>query len=289
MIAATPVLACRNRLGEGPIWSVSEQALYWVDIVGPAIHRLAPATGEHRSWPMPEHVGSIGLRAAGGLVVALKSGFGLFDPASGQVEMINHAEADRLDNRFNDGRCDRAGRFFAGSLTYSEDRPEGALWRLEADHTAAKVLTGLTVPNGLCWSPDGATMYFVDTPTRKIMAYDYDLASGTPERPRLLVEVDGEGWPDGSCTDCEGGIWNAEWDGGRVVRYRPDGQVDQVVTIPARRATCCAFGGPDLKTLYITSAWDRLSTRERAQFPESGNLFAVELDVAGLPEATYAG
>jgi L-arabinonolactonase len=152
------------------------------------------------------------------------------------------------------------------------------------------VLTGITIPNGLCWSPDGATMYFVDTPTRQIMAYDYDLGTGTPSNGRIFAEVDPTGgWPDGSTVDSEGCLWNAEWDGGRVVRYTPDGKVDRVVTIAARRATCCAFGGPDLKTLYITSAWDRLSMRQRNEVPESGDLFAIELDVAGLPEASYAG
>jgi sugar lactone lactonase YvrE len=290
MVEAATVLACHNRLGEGPIWSIDEQALYWVDIVAPAIHRFQPASGEHRHWPMPEHVGSLSMRAAGGLVVAFKSGFGTFDPASGAIEMINDAEAEQLDSRFNDGRCDRAGRFLAGSLTYSEDRPVGALWRLEADHSAAPVLTGLTIPNGLCFSADGATMYFVDTPTRQIMAYDYDLATGTPANPRLFAEVDpAGGWPDGSITDSEGGVWNAEWDGARVVRYAPDGSVDRVIRIPAPRPTCCAFGGPDLKTLYVTSAWDRLNARQRAEWPESGNLFAIELDVAGLPDPAYRG
>ncbi|NJO37752.1 MAG: SMP-30/gluconolactonase/LRE family protein [Rhizobiales bacterium] len=213
VIAAEPVLACQNRLGEGPIWSIEEQALYWVDIVAPAIHRFRPADSAHDRWPMPEHVGSLSMRAAGGLVVALKSGFALFEPASGAIEMIALAEADLLDHRFNDGRCDRQGRFFAGSLTYSEDAPVGSLWRLDADRQATPVLNGITISNGLCWSPDGATMYHVDTPTREIRAFDYDQAAGMPGNPRVLVKTDpAGGWPDGSITDSEGCIWNAEWD-----------------------------------------------------------------------------
>ena len=290
MTEAEPVLACQNRLGEGPIWSVEEEALYWVDIVAPAVHRYRPRTGTHDQWTMPEHVGSLSVRASGGLVVALKSGFGVFDPADGKVEMINDAEADKLDNRFNDGRCDREGRFFAGSLTYSEDQPVGSLWRLDVDHSAKPVLNGLTVSNGLCWSPDGGVMYFVDTPTREIQAFDYDQATGTPSNPKVLVKTDPEGgWPDGSITDSEGCIWNAEWDGARVVRYTPDGVIDRVVSVPARRATCAAFGGPDLKTLYITSAWDRMSKDERREWPQSGNLFAIDVDVPGLPDPQYLG
>lgn len=290
MYEAELVLPCQNRLGEGPIWSVEEQALYWVDIVAPAVHRFRPSDGTHNHWAMPEHVGSLSMREAGGLVVALKSGFGLFDPESGAVRMINDAEADKLDHRFNDGRCDRQGRFFAGSLTHSEDAPVGCLWRLDADHRATPVLNGITIANGLCWSPEGDTMYFVDTPTREIRAYDYDRTSGTPGNPRVLVTIDPEGgWPDGSITDSEGCIWNAEWDGARVVRYTPEGEVDRVVRVPARRATCAAFGGPDLKTLYITSAWDRMSQAEREEWPLSGHLFAIEVDVPGLPDPKYKG
>lgn len=289
-LEAERVLACKNRLGEGPIWAIGEQALYWVDIVTPAVHRFRPADGIHDHWPMPEHVGSLSMRDGGGLVLALKSGFAAFDPASGAVQMITEAEADKPDHRFNDGRCDRQGRFLAGSLTYSEDAPVGRLWRLDADHQATPVLDGITISNGLCWSPDGATMYHVDTPTREIRAYDYDQAAGTPVNPRVLVRTDPEGgWPDGSITDSEGCIWNAEWDGARVVRYTPDGRVDRVVKVPARRATCAAFGGADLKTLYITSAWDRMDKNERDDWPLSGDLFAIDVDIPGLPDPTYRG
>ncbi len=230
------------------------------------------------------------MRASGGLVVALKSGFGVFDPTTGMVDMINPAEADRLDNRFNDGRCDREGRFFSGSLTYSEDKPVGSLWRLDIDHSATSVFNGITVSNGLCFSPRGDIMYFVDTPTRQIRSFDYDQTTGTPANPRILVETDPDGgWPDGSITDSEGCIWNAEWDGARVVRYTPDGAIDRVVSIPARRATCAAFGGPDLKTLYVTSAWDRMSKDERRAWPLSGDLFAIDVDIAGLPDPKYLG
>jgi L-arabinonolactonase len=283
------VLESRNRLGEGPVWSAAEQALFWVDIVASAIHRFKPASGEHRTWPVPEHVGSIALRERGGLVLALKSGFATFDPATGQVEMINACEAHLPENRFNDGRCDLAGRFFAGSLPYDESTPRGSLWRLDPDHGAHRVLSGIMCPNSLCWSPDGATMYFTDTPTREIMSYDFDLEEGVPSNPRLFVRADGGGFPDGSVVDSEGFLWNAEWGGARVVRYAPEGTIDRIVEVPAQRVTCCAFGGPDLKTLYITSAWDRMSEAELREWPLSGNLFAYDAGVAGLPESRYLG
>jgi L-arabinonolactonase len=283
------VLECRNRLGEGPVWSAAEQALYWVDIVASAIHRFEPSSGQHRTWPVPEHVGSIALRERGGLVIALKSGFATFDPATGQVEMINACEAHLPENRFNDGRCDRAGRFFAGSLPYDESTPRGTLWRLDPDHSAHRVLSGIMCPNSLCWSPDGGTMYFTDTPTREIMAYEFDLEEGVPSNPRLFVRADSGGFPDGSVVDSEGFLWNGEWGGARVVRYAPDGSIDRIVEVPAQRVTCCAFGGPDLKTLYITSAWDRMSEAELREWPLSGNLFAYDAGVAGLPEPRYLG
>ena len=284
------VLECRNRLGEGPIWSGHEQALYWVDIVAPAIHWFHPASGEHRSWPVPEHVASLSLRQVGGLVIALARGFATFDLESGAVEMINPCEADLPENRFNDGRCDRAGRFWAGSLPYTEDQPKGTLWRLEPDHTAHRVLSGITVPNGLCFSPDDRIMYFTDSPTRRIMAYDFDLATGTPSNPRLFAKVPDEaGWPDGAIVDADGGVWSCKWDGARVVRYSPDGTVDRVVAMPVPRPTCAAFGGADLDVLYVTSASDRLSEAQRAEFPLSGNLFALDAGMRGLPDPRYEG
>ena len=290
MVEVECVLGCQNRLGEGPIWCTNEQALWWVDIVAPAVHRLHPASGEHRSWPMPEPVGSLSVREGGGLVVALARGFAAFDPETGALEMINPCEADLPENRFNDGRCDRAGRFWAGSLPYDESTPRGALWRLEPDHTAHRVLAGITVPNGLCFSPDDRTMYFTDSPTRRIMAYDFDLATGMPSNPRPFAEVpQTAGWPDGAIVDAEGFVWSCEWDGARVVRYAPDGTVDRVVAMPVPRPTCAAFGGPALDILYITSASDRLGEAERARWPLSGNLFAIDARVRGLPDPRYKG
>lgn len=290
MAKAECVLACANRLGEGPIWDGERQTLFWVDIVSSTVHALDPASGAHRIWPVPEHVGSLSVRERGGLVLALKSGFAALDLETGRTTMLAPAEADQPDNRFNDGRCDRQGRFWAGSLAYTEDQPLGTLWRLDPDHRAQPVITGITISNGLCWSPDGRTMYFVDTPTREIMAYAYDPATGTPSAPRLFRRVDDTpGWPDGSIVDSEGCLWNAEWDGARVVRYAPDGSVERVVEVPARRATCCSLGGPDLRTLFITTAWDRMSPAERADWPLSGHLFALDVDVPGLPDPRYKG
>jgi sugar lactone lactonase YvrE len=287
---AEVVLACESRLGEGPVWDQDHQVLYWVDITGSLVNAYWPASGEHRSWPVPHHVGCLAVRETGGLVLALRDGFATLDLATGAVAMIAAVEADKPANRFNDGRCSREGRFFAGSLAYTEDHPAGTLWRLDPDHTATPVMGGITVNNGLCFSPDGRTMYHVDTPTREIRAYDYDPATGLPGNGRTFARVaDGAGYPDGSVVDSEGFLWNGEWDGARAVRYAPDGTVDRVVDVPARRVTCCALGGPDLKTLYLTTAYDRMSPAERAEWPLSGHLFALPVDVAGLPDPKFKG
>lgn len=290
MAKAEVVLECASRLGEGPIWDERDQVLYWVDIVQSQVHGFWPASSDHRVWAVPQHVGSLSVREAGGLVLALADGFATLDLASGQTRMINPCEADKPLNRFNDGRCSREGRFFAGSLAYSEDNPAGTLWRLDPDHTATPVLSGLTISNGLCFSPDGRTMYHVDTPTMEIRAYDYDPELGLPTDARTFARVtDTPGFPDGSSVDSEGCVWNCEWDGARAVRYAPDGTVDRVVDVPARRVTCCAFGGPDLKTLYLTTAWDRMSDADRSDWPLSGHLFAVPVEVPGLPDPRFQG
>lgn len=284
------VLECGSRLGEGPVWDPEQQVLYWVDITASQINGFWPGSGEHRSWPVPQHVGCLGVREAGGLVLALQDGFATLDLDSGTTTMIAPVEADKPENRFNDGRCSREGRFFAGSLAYTEDHPAGTLWRLDPDHTATPVMTGITVNNGLCFSPDGRTMYHVDTPTMEIRAYDYDPETGLPSNGRTFVRVSGtKGYPDGSVVDSEGFLWNGEWDGARAVRYAPDGAIDRVVEVPARRVTCCALGGADLKTLYLTTAFDRMSAAERAEWPLSGHLFAVPVDVPGLPDPKFRG
>ena len=277
-------------LGESPVWSVAEEALYWVDIQAPAIHRLRPASGEIKTWTLPEQVGSIALRSRGGLVAATKTGFHFFDPATGRLRQIVDPERHMPENRFNDGRCDRAGRFWAGTMHESSHEPVGALYCLEPNLTVRTVQTGISIPNSLAWSPDDRVMYFADSPRRRIWAYDFDVAQGVIWNRRVFVDAaDHPGVPDGSTVDAEGCLWNAEHGGSRVCRYTPAGRLDRVLDLPVTQPTCCVFGGPRLETLYITTAREGLGPEQLAEQPLAGAVFAVQPGVSGLPEPGFAG
>ncbi|MBO6784021.1 MAG: SMP-30/gluconolactonase/LRE family protein [Alphaproteobacteria bacterium] len=287
-------------LGESPVWSPDEQVLYWLDIKAPALHRYDPATDRDRAWPLPQETGSIALRQGGGLVAAARDGFALVDMDSGRLEWIANPEPDLPENRLNDGRTDRQGRFWAGSMhdpegppqTYFEREPVGAFYRLDLDRSVHRMIGGVLVSNGLCWSPDGTTMYAADSPTRTIRAWDYDTATGDIANERVfatLPDDPGRGTPDGAIVDAEGGLWTAEFRGGRVTRFTPDGEEDRSVMLPVSRPTCPMFGGPDLKTLYVTSAKIMLTPEELATEPLAGALFALDVGAAGLPEAAFPG
>jgi len=287
----TCVLAADDLLGEGPVWSERECALYWVDIKGAKLRRYSVDTGAVTSWQLPAEVGSFALRARGGAVVALRTGLHLLDFDSGRATKICDPEGDRPDNRFNDGKCDCRGRFWAGTMRDDENAAEGSLYRLDADHSCTKMLSGVICSNGIGWSPDGATMYYTDTWARRIDAIEFDPETGTlgPRRVFVRDDVPGEGVPDGLTVDREGGVWSAKWDGWRVVRYAPDGSVDRIVATPVQRPTSVAFGGADLDTLYVTSARIGLDPAALRQAPQSGGLFALDPGVRGLPEPEYAG
>lgn len=279
-----------NRLGEVPVWDDRAQALYWVDIEGRLLQRLDHATGAVARWTMPERIAAVAVREAGGLVVALASGFALFDPASGRIERLAAPEAHLPGNRFNDGKCDRHGRFWAGTMDDQLQAKTGALYRLDPDGACHQLETGIAISNSLAWSPDDRTFYFADSLDRTIYAYDFDIEAGTIANRRIFCTThDQPGVPDGSTVDAAGYVWNAQWDGWRLVRYAPDGQVDRVLDLPVQKPTSCAFGGPDLATLYITSAvWDLTDEQRRSQ-PQAGGLFAVEVGVKGLPEPRFRG
>ncbi len=280
----------RYGLGEGPVWCTREMALYWVDILAGHIHRLRPETGDITTWTLPESVGSLAVREAGGLVLALKHRIAAYDPDTDVLETLVTVEADLPENRFNDGKCDRQGRFLAGTMQADGEAPTGTLWRLDTDRSHHALFTDAAIPNSLCWSPDGRIMYWADSKARTIWAHDYDRATGTPSGRRVFADLrDNSGVPDGSTVDAEGCLWNAEYGGGRVVRYTPDGRVDRVIALPAHQLTCCAFGGPDLSTLYVTSARQGMSAAELTAQPMAGAVLAIETDVRGLPEPRFLG
>jgi len=277
-----------DRLGECPLWDERESMLWWVDSRWPALKRFDPATGAVMMQVLPEVVGSIAFRDQGGLLAATKSGLHVLDGSGGALEPRANPEAHLPENRFNDGRCDRAGRFWAGTMCDARRDPTGSLYRFDADFACVKLRNAIIIPNGLAFSPDNRTMYFADTNRHTIWAWDYDLASGAATHERVFADT-GAGRPDGSCVDADGGLWNAQYGGGRLVRYAPTGKVDRVVEVPVANPTCCAFGGDDLGTLYVTTATQRLSPDDLAQQPLAGSLLALRPGVKGLPEGRFAG
>ena len=293
MLEGSASVACvvdaKNILGEVPVWDVAEQALYWVDIEGKLLQRLTPATGAVERWAMPERIACFALRETGGLIVGFASGIAFYDLETGAIDWI--ARPDPVPtNRFNEGKCDRRGRFWAGTMDDRLSDHSGSLFRVDPDRTVTKVLGGTGISNSIVWSLDDREFYFADTLDSVIERFDYDAAGGTIANPRRIVDLAGTGIsPDGSTIDTEGYLWNAQWDGWRIARYAPDGRLDRIVELPVQKPTSCMFGGPDLRTLYVTSAiWDLTPEQLRDQ-PEAGGLFALDVGIGGVPEPRFAG
>lgn len=285
MTDVTCVLDAKAELGEGPLWDEAAQLLYWVNIKQREIHRFDPKSGRDEMWPAPETVGSLALRARGGLVTALRDGFYFFEPATGAFQPIVQPEPERRENRFNDGKPDRQGRFWAGSMHDPEKLPTGGLYRLDPDHTCRRLVDGIICSNSLCWSPDGNTMYYGDSYARIVWAWDFDPASGEIANRRIFVRLPEEdGYPDGATVDAEGGVWVACWEGWQVIRFDPAGKAERKVKLPVAKPTCPAFGGADLDICYVTSAWIGGARQEL-----SGGIFAFAPGVKGLAEARFKG
>ena len=282
------VTASRDVLGECPVWSIAEQALYWVDILGQKLRRYDYAAGTLKSWALPQITGSFALCKNGNLLLAMQTGFAFFDPLDGSCKpAIEFPAADPV-MRFNDGRCDRRGRFWVGSMHMHDisPTPHGALYRVDPIHGCRLMQTGICAPNSLAWSPDNSTMYFADTRLRTIFAYPFDIDRGELGERHVFVTADV--MPDGATVDQEGYLWSAAWGGSRLTRYAPDGTVDRVLDLPVRRPTSCAFGGPNLATLFVTSAMHRETPEQLARQPLSGALLAIDVGVRGLPEPLFS-
>lgn len=287
---AEVLLDCRNHHGEGIFWNPADGRIWWSDIHGRHLWWLDPKTPRSGSIPMKDRACCFAPRRNGGFIVAFAREVAFFDPATGATETIHAFEPDKPRHRLNDGRTDRQGRFVAGGMREGSGATTSSVIRVDADATVTTIITDVGIANSTCFSPDGRTMYFADSLVGDIWAYDYDTATGTPGKRRTVKpSSDRVGAPDGSCVDAEGAIWNAEWDGGRVVRVLPDGTIDRVVTLPVPRPTCCAFGGEDLETLYITTSRLELSPEQLAAAPLSGSLFAFRPGVRGLADAPFAG
>ncbi len=280
------VVDARCTLGEGPVWDPAAGLLYWIDIKERRLHAYRPSEGDHRTWELSDQPGAVALRWQGGLLLALAGGLASFDPATGTVGPSVDPEADRPGNRLNDGATDRRGRFWVGSMDDAEQNRTGALYRFDADRTVHRALEGVGIPNSLAFSPAGDVMYFAETLDRVIYAFDYDQDRGEISGRRVFATTD-DCYPDGSTVDAEGFLWNAQWGGHRVVRYAPDGSVAGVIELPVENPTCCAFGGPGLDLLFVTSA--RKGIDDPAGRPQAGGLFAIEAGATGLADTPFAG
>ena len=287
MVDVACVANTQDVLGEVPRWHQVEQALYWIDALKPAIHRLDPAAGLVKSWTPPEKLGSFAPSADGALIIAGRNGFALYDPRSGRFERIADPEKMAAENILNDGRCDSRGRFWAGSMTKTMQRASGRLYRVNKGRVDA-LDDNIWISNGVAWSPDDKTMYFADSHVHTIFAYDYDIADGTIGKRRVFAETsDRPGVPDGASVDAEGFLWSAVFDGGCLARYAPDGRLDRTVPVPVSRPTACAFGGAELRTLYVTTARFRLAPEKLITESYAGGLLALDVGVKGLPEPLY--
>ncbi len=282
---AEHLLSINNTLGEGPVWHPEEQKLYWVDIQSNCFYRYALGDEAPERFDVGQPVGTVVFRESGGLVLALRDGFAFWDEAAQELDFIADPEADKPDARFNDGKVDPQGRFWAGTMA------EGSkLYRLDTDLSVHVMETEIACSNGIDWSPDRTVMYYTDTPQGVIWAYDYDDATGAISNRRTVVEKrEGEGHPDGLCVDSEGYIWGARWDGWRVNRYAPDGSLDLVVNVPVAKVTSCCFGGSDLDELFITCASVDFSAADWEKQPQAGDIFRVKTGSKGQLANKFKG
>lgn len=291
MVDIVCLVEAKNTLGEDPVWHPGEQALYWCDNLRASIQRYDPATGQVREWPMPEEIGSIVFRREGGIVAAMKSGFCTVDLETGRIEQIVDPESHLPGNRFNDGKCDRRGRYWCGTMDAALTDPVAALYRLDADRSCHKMDDGFIVANGMAFSPDDRTMYFADSRAERVYAYDLDIDSGEIGNRRVFISTaDIPGRVDGATVDTEGNYWCAHIHAGEIAKYDPRGRLETTIELPVRHPTMCAFGGPDLDVLFVTSARQFLEPGEDAAQPLAGALFAIYgVGARGLPEPFYAG
>jgi L-arabinonolactonase len=288
MVDIVCILNAKAELGEGPLWDSEAQSLWWVDIWGKAIHRTDPETGADKVFKTPKYVGCIGLRRKGGLVVTLADGFYFFDPITGSFEHIIDPESDKPETRFNDGKTDRQGRFWSGTVFEAPPRPAeyiGALYRLDADLSCHRMVEGIGSSNGLAFSPDSKTMYFADSKGNYVWAFDFDPATGNIDNRRVFIDFRFTGGcADGATIDAEGCYWSTLPESGKLCRFDPAGKLMRTIVLPTSIPTCCEFGGQNLDILFVTTA--RLNKLKDAL---AGALFAIDVGVKGLTLPPFDG
>lgn len=285
------VLDAKSQLGEGPTWWPRIKRLVWVDIEKSRIHLFDPATRQNDTYEIGSHVGCAVPGSNGDIFFAGAKGFGQLNLATKAITWITHPESHLPGNRFNDGKADPAGRLWAGSLPYAEKAPEGGLYLLDEHRKAHRILGDISISNGLTWSLDQRTLYYIDTPTMRVDAFDFDPATSAISNRRTVIRVpEGVGYPDGMTIDAEGMLWIGMWDGWAVQRWDPrNGKQIDKIDLPVARVTACCFGGDALDELYLTSASTRLDAATLAKQPLAGGLFRVKLKVKGIASFEYRG
>lgn len=273
------IFDAKATLGEGPAWDAKTQTLYWVSILDKRVYAGSEILAE-----LDEFVGCLAPRKDGHLILGTRFNFVDLDPASGQLTNLLALDSELLTNRLNDGKCDPAGRFIAGTMDMKEIDPTGKLYSFDGNITKA-LIEGVTISNGLAWSPDHKTLYYIDTPTREVRAFDYDLATGEIANPRVAIRSgDSLGWLDGMTSDIDGNLWIAMWGGAQVTKWDPNtGQLLEQLPVPALHSSCPVFGGKNMNELYITSARKGMSEADLAKYPLSGGLFKVVTKTEGMP------
>jgi len=289
----TPVVSIAHKaeaaLGEGAFWNQQTQEFYWIDIEGKQLHIFNPETKSNTSYDMPSRIGTVVPTTDNKALVALEDGIYNFDIDTKELSLFAGIEADIPSNRFNDGKCDPAGRLWAGTMRMDESSPAAKLYSIEADGSYKERLDSITISNGIVWTKDKKTMYYIDTPTSNIRAYDYDVKTGDISNERIAVDIPKSlGFPDGMSIDENDKLWVGMWNGNAVIQFDPrEGTVVCKIEVPARNVTSCAFGGKNLSTLYITSARVGMTDEELKQFPDAGSVFTVELNVKGVPSPVF--
>lgn len=285
-LKATPVLDAKAELGEGSIWNPVENKLYWINIEGKALHIYDPQTKKDVEFATGSRVGTVVPVKGGGVLVALQKGIYKMDTKTGNLTSLTQPIQDSTI-RFNDGKCDPSGRFWVGTMALDQRKGAAVLYRFDKDGSIHTMIENVTISNGIVWSADKKTMYYIDTPTGEVVGYDYDDATGEISNKRVAVKVE-DGSPDGMTIDENDHVWVALWGGNAVGCYDPKtGKLLQKVQVPAPNVTSCAFGGKDLKTLYITTARGQMSDEQLKKYPQSGGLFSVQLNVKGVPANFY--
>ena len=277
-------------LGEGSLWDERRGLLYWVDICQNKVFAFDPKRSSNLAFDVGESVGTVVLTQNDKLLLALRSGFAWLDPETGRITKLSDPESDQPGNRFNDGKCDPQGRFWAGTMVEKGPRGAGALYCLDTDLSVSKKLDGVTISNGLVWSRDSRRFYYIDTPTQQVSLFDFDPERGNIASRRVVTEIPRQvGSPDGMAIDEEEHLWIALFNGGKVIRIDPaSGKIEFEVTLPAQNVTSCAFGGADLRQLFVTTARVGLDSDRRKSQPLAGSLFRAEVPYRGVPAARFA-